>query len=345
MKNALLILYICICLTLYGCQNFTTHSNSQNDIYKTTTLTEFYFDTVITITIYEGKTQKSFSNLIENCFIKCDEYEKIISRTLSDSDTSKINTSNGVTVIISDTEAELIQNSIYYSRLTSGKFDITIAPLSILWNFGSNNASVPSKASITSALDHIDYNNIILEGNAVTLMDSYAAIDLGGIAKGYIADSLKQYLLSEGVTSALINLGGNVLTIGAKPDNSDFKIGITKPFSKDDYSAIIKSKDKSIVTSGVYERCFYDNGTLYHHVLDPDTGYPCDNGLYSVTVISDKSLEGDALSTGCLVLGLEKGLNLINTLPNVEAVFVDKNHKLHFSNGLIIEDGYIISLK
>lgn len=346
MKKVFIILYICFCLTLCGCQGFTGSGNTNsNDIYKATTLTEFYFDTVITITIYDGKTDESFTKLIENCFSMCDEYEQIISRTIADSDTSKINTSKGEAVTVSDTEAELIKHSLYYSELTKGKFDITIAPLSTLWNFGNKDTSVPSENSIISALTHIDYNNIILDGNTITLKDSSAAIDLGGIAKGYIADKLKSYLLSEGITSALINLGGNVLTIGTKPDGSAFKIGITKPFSGDDYSAIVNTKDKSVVTSGVYERCFYENDKLYHHILDPDTGYPCDNGLYSVTIISDESIKGDALSTSCLVLGLENGLKLINSQSDVEAIFIDNNYELHLSDDLEMDDDGNITLK
>lgn len=338
MKSKIILLFICAALLLTGC------TNSGKSVEKTVSLTDFYFDTVVSITIYDGNTDKSFNDIINSCFEKCADFEKIISKAISDSETSKINTSAGQTIEISDTEAELIAKSLYYSNLTDGAFDITIEPLSTLWNFGHDSAKVPSDNEIRHALSHVNYKNVQLAGNNITLKDTDASIDLGGIAKGFIADKLKDYLISEGITSALVNLGGNVVTIGCKPGGDDFKIGITKPFSDGEYSAIVIVNDKSVVTSGVYERSFYEDGKLYHHLLDPATGYPCNNGLYSVSIISDASVDGDALSTSCFILGLEKGMDLIHSLPDTEAIFIDDNNELHLSDGLSMnDDGNIIT--
>lgn len=158
-------------------------------------------------------------------------------------------------------------------------------------------------------------------------------LDLGAIAKGYIADKMKEFLVSKGVKSATINLGGNVLCIGKKTDNTPFRIGIQKPFAdRSETIAILDIEDKSVVSSGIYERYFEKDGTFYHHILNPDTGYPYDNHLVSVTIISDQSMDGDGLSTSCFALGLEKGMELINSLPDVHAVFITDDYQLHYSD-------------
>ena len=153
-----------------------------------------------------------------------------------------------------------------------------------------------------------------------------------GFAKGYIADRLKDYLVSQDVKSAIINLGGNVLCIGEKTDNSAFKIGIQKPFAdRSETIAVMDIRDKSVVSSGIYERCFEQDGTLYHHLLNPKTGYPYDNGLIAVTIISDQSVDGDALSTTCFALGLEDGMKLAESLDDVQAFFVTSDYEIHYT--------------
>lgn len=146
-------------------------------------------------------------------------------------------------------------------------------------------------------------------------------------------DKMKELLVSKGVKSATINLGGNVLCIGKKTDNTPFRIGIQKPFAdRSETIAILDIEDKSVVSSGIYERYFEKDGTFYHHILNPDTGYPYDNHLVSVTIISDQSMDGDGLSTSCFALGLEKGMELINSLPDVHAVFITDDYQLHYSD-------------
>ena len=189
---------------------------------------------------------------------------------------------------------------------------------------------------IASALSNVDYKTVIIdkEASTVTLNNPNAGIDLGFIAKGYIADKMKEYLLSNGVENALINLGGNILCVGSKPDKSAFVLGIQEPFSQGTSSIPnVSVHDKSLVTSGVYERCFYANDILYHHILDTKTGYPIDNGLWSVTILSDSSMEGDAYSTMCLCLGLEDSMELIEKTEGMEALFITADMKMYYSSG------------
>lgn len=305
----------------------------------------FYFDTIITITLY-GTEDASY---IDECFALASKYENLFSNTKEDSEISRINANAGTGnyVTVSDETLELILDGIAYGSLSGGAFDITIGKLSDLWNFSEiaanldaedNEADVsvlPSPEEIQSLLPHVGYENIVIDQNRVLLTDPEAKIDLGGIAKGYIADRMKEYLNAEGCTCGYINLGGNVLTLGQKPDGASYSIGIQMPFGESGETlGVVTVSDKSVVTSGVYERYYRIDGQLYHHILDTGTGYPCDTGLYEVTIISDSSMDGDALSTTCFILGLEKGLQLIESLDETEAIFVTSSYEIYTTSGI-----------
>ena len=294
----------------------------------------FYFDTVITVTIYETDSRTERETLLNECLSLCEEYEHLFSRTIEGSDIYRINHANGQPVEVSEETASLLETALYYSRLTNGTFDCSIAPLSDIWDFHRKDTAVPSGQDIAEACSHVDYRKILLRGNTVTLTDPEMALDLGGIAKGYIADQLKAFLVSEGTGSALINLGGNVLAVGSKPVGTAFRIGIQRPFADaSDSIAAAALNDQSLVTSGIYERCFEENDILYHHLLDPAGGYPFDNGLYSVTILCESSAEADALSTSCFGLGMEKGMELIESMDDTEALFITEDYQLHYSSG------------
>nr|WP_324613905.1 FAD:protein FMN transferase [Mediterraneibacter catenae] len=293
------------------------------------TMNGMYFDTVVQIEAW-GASQE----IMDHCRQMCEEYEQILSATIDTSEISEINHAKGQPVTVSDETAELIVKGIEYGDLSGGLFDITIEPASSLWNFTDNpEGELPDEDALAEAVSHIDYRCIQVEGNTVTLTDPEAQIDLGGIAKGYIADRLKEYLESQGIEHALIDLGGNMLTLGGRYDGSDFRIGLQEPFA--DTGTVIAAvtvNDQSVVTSGDYERYFEKDGVIYHHILDPDTGYPIQNDLDQVTIISDESVDGDALSTTCFALGLEDGLELIQSLDGIEAVFVTKDGEIHTSS-------------
>ena len=284
------------------------------------------FDTVISIELY-GTTDQT---LLTECIHICENYEQTLSRTIETSEISQINHSGGTPVTVSAETADLIQKGLEYGDLSGGKFDITIAPLSELWDFKNNTGTIPAQDAIDEAKSHVNYKNVKLENQTVTLTDPKAAIDLGGIAKGYIADQLKSYLTGQGVEYGIISLGGNVLTIGGKPDGAAYNIGVQKPFDEQNTAITsVQVKDKSVVSSGVYERYFKTDGKLYHHILNPSTGYPYDNNLLGVTIISDRSVDGDGLSTTCFALGLDEGMALINRLDDVDAIFITDDYQLH----------------
>ena len=290
-----------------------------------------YFDTVIKVTVYDA--DKTYC--IDECFQMADHYEKLFSRTIADSDVSRINCADGAYVSVDHDTLELIEYGLLYSRLSGGKFDITIGALSDLWNISENPGVIPAQAKINKALKTVNYRNVKIKGEQVALKKKGAKLDLGGIAKGYIADKMKAYLEQEGVTSAMINLGGNVLTLGGKPDGSNYQIGIQKPFDEMNQAlASVEIKDQTVVSSGVYERYFKLNDQIYHHILDTKTGYPTENNLLGVTVICDHSVDGDGLSTTCFSLGLTEGLKLIESLEHTEAIFITDDYKLHTSSGI-----------
>ena len=294
--------------------------------------TAFKLNTVINIKIYDSADQ----SLIDEVFHLCDKYEALFSRTLESSELYKLNhgtlPKQDENYIVSAETADLIAKGLTYSRLSEGSFDISIEPVSSLWDFTSEKKAVPTQAELTHALSLVDYKDVTLTGNHIQFQKEGMSLDLGAIAKGYIADRMKDFLVSKGVSSAIINLGGNVLCIGEKPDGTPFQVGIQRPFAdRSETIASIGISDKSVVSSGIYERFFEKDGQFYHHILNPATGYPYDNSLISVTIISEKSVDGDGLSTSCFALGLEKGMALINGIPDVHAVFITDDYKLHYS--------------
>lgn len=287
---------------------------------------DFKLNTFVKITIYNSSDE----TLLDHCMELCDYYEGLFSRTLPTSEIYRLN--HGEINEVSPETAKLIQTGLEYSRLSGGAFDITIEPVSSLWNFTSGTKKIPSEEEIQKALSLVDYEKVQVEGNTITFQETGMGIDLGAIAKGYIADRIKEYLKSKNVRSALINLGGNVLCLGNKPDGTPFHIGVQKPFGgSSDILTTCQISDGSLVSSGTYERCFQLDGKLYHHILNPDTGYPYDNGLSAVTIRCENSVDGDALSTICFALGLEKGLKLLNTLPQAEGFLVTEDLKIHYS--------------
>lgn len=320
-----------------GCSlKANTAENSDAGSQEPVSATAIKLNTAVTVTIYDSQDRE----LLTECMNLCDKYEKIFSRTASDSELYQLNhreltpvAGTEDTFQVSNPLAELIRKGLYYSELSEGAFDIAIEPLTSLWDFTAEDPQVPEDRLIQEALTKCDYHNVsVSDNNEVILKTEDTAIELGAIAKGYIADRLKDYLISQGVKSAIINLGGNVLCIGGKPNDSSFKIGIQKPFAdRSETIAVMDIKDKSVVSSGVYERCFEQDGTLYHHLLNPRTGYPYDNGLIAVTIISDESVDGDALSTTCFALGLEDGMKLAESLDNVQAFFVTSDYEIHYT--------------
>lgn len=289
----------------------------------------FYFDTPCSIRIYdmENATSDDTYRVIDDAFSQCAYFENIFSKNAEYSDISVINTAKGSPVTCHAETIELLEKAIAYSRLSEGAFDISIGALQNLWEFKQQHATkLPDESQITEALRHIDYRAISIDGLVVTLRDPSMQLDLGGIAKGYIADKLCDFLKEKGVTSAIINLGGNVACIGPHSGKQNaFTFGIETPFSQMNSTiGTISGSDMTAVTSGIYERYFEYDNKLYHHILDPATGYPAETDIAGVTIISSEghSADCDALSTICLILGANKSLTLIDSLEDYDAVIV-----------------------
>ena len=293
---------------------------------------DFLLNTFVTVTLYDTEEE----SLLDSCIELCRTYENRFSKTISTSEIYRMNhrKPEETTFTVSPETADMIREGLEYSRLSDGAFDITIEPLSSLWNFTSGEAIIPEDSEIQNAAAKVDYRNLVLKGNTLTFLSPDTTIDLGSIAKGFIADRLKEYLVSQGVKSAIINLGGNVLCIGEQPNGSPFRIGLQAPFEeRNTIYANLEINDLSVVSSGVYERHFVVDGKNYHHLLNPKTGYPYDNGLISVTILSPRSVDGDALSTTCFSLGLDKGLDLVNSMDGIYAFFMTEDKEVHYSDG------------
>ena len=224
-----------------------------------------------------------------------------------------------------------------YGEISNGAFDVTIGPLVKSWGVFTDNPKVPSKSEIDELLKLVNYKdiNIDFENSTAMLSKKGQIVDLGGIAKGFAGDAAIEIYKKYGVESALISLGGNILTLGGKPDGTPWSVGIRNPRGADgSYIGIVSVKDKAVVSSGDYERFFEKDGVRYHHILDPKTGYPANTGLIGTTIVSDYSIDADALSTTVFVLGLEEGMKLVESLEGVEAVFITEDKKIYVTDGL-----------
>ena len=326
-----LLLFVGTIIFFYNRYAFTdSHTNSQP-----ITITDYKLNTYVTITIFDSTDQ----NLLDECMALCDKYELLFSRTNPDSELYQLNhgllpQSTGGYCRISEELFEIIETGKKYSEISGDAFCIAMEPLTSLWNFTDGKNNVPSTEQITAVLPTLNSDAVRLRApNQIAFANDNMGIDLGAIAKGYIADKIKEYLISQNVNSALIYLGGNVLCIGEK-ETGPFKIGIEKPFDTNSTpAAVISVSDVSVVTSGTYERYFKKDGTLYHHILDKTTGYPIENELTAVTIITPVSTDADALSTTCFSLGLKKGLALLESLDYADGFFIAKDGKYYYTDG------------
>lgn len=310
---------LCGCLCLCGCAQ---HSSPL-------TRTSFLLDTTVTVTLYEGDT-----SLLDGCMEQIAWYEALFSRTVKGSDVDRINHAAGEPVTVSQETADLLRLALEVAALTDGALDITVAPLVELWGFGEDPA-VPDRAAVEQALGRVGYERVELADNTVRL-PAGMGVDLGAVAKGYIADRLREYLLANGCHSAVIDLGGNILTVGDKR-GKPFTIGIADPQETGQMLCTIPVQDGAAVTSGSYQRYFEQDGKRYHHILDPHTGFPAESGLLSVTVLCGEAARADALSTACFVLGADRGWELIESLPGVEALFVREDGTQRRTSGFPAE--------
>ncbi len=289
----------------------------------------FYFDTVNTIAADCGR------EVLQDALDRCAFFNELLSKTVPGSDVWNCNHAQGRPTRLSEHTAKILAMALELYRASDGAFNVALGGAPALWRFKDAEPALPDPAALAEAVSRADCSGIRLEGDTVTLPPG-AQIDLGGIAKGYIADRVADFLREAGVKNALLNFGGNIVTVGKRPDGEPWRVGLQTPgAARGSFWAWLPCADGTLVTSGVYERGFVRDGELYHHVLDPRSGMPVQNGVLSVTVAARDSMLADGLATALLVLGPEKGFPLARRC-GAEAVFFLRGGEVRYSPGLAL---------
>ena len=288
----------------------------------------FAMDTLISVKAYGDNCEEAVNAAAE----KISELDGLFSVTDEHSEIYRLNTLGSGEV--SEDTANVISEALGICDSTDGALDITIYPVLLEWGFTADNTHVPEDAAVSAALEKTGYENVKLSGNRVDMPEGYM-LDLGSCAKGYAGGEAAEAMKKRGITSALVNLGGNVQAIGAKPDSSDWSVGIADPFSPNELLGVLKIRDKAVITSGGYQRYFIgEDGKKYIHILDPKTGRPAESGIASVTVIGDNGTECDALSTALFVMGKEKAVSYRREHGGFEMVLVTNDGTICVTEGI-----------
>lgn len=290
----------------------------------------FAMDTYMTMKAYGPGAESALSDISS----MISDLDSHLSVTNSGSEIYQLNHANGQPVTLSDTTADLLSKALALGGTTGGALELTSYPLSLAWGFTTGEYQIPDQETIDGILPLVDDSAITLEGNSATL-PADAQLDLGAVAKGYAGDRAAAILQESGVTSALLNLGSSTIrAIGAKPDGSSWRIAIQDPNDTSAYAGVVSVTDMAIDTSGGYERYFEgDDGEIYWHILDTDTGYPAKSGLISVTVLSDSALTGDGLSTALFVMGLDDAIDYWRENGGFEFILITDDNEIYVSQG------------
>lgn len=295
----------------------------------------FAMDTYMTINAYGEQAEEA----VEQAQVRVEELERMLSTGLEDSEVSQLNrTTNGT---LSEDVFYLLERSLDIWDATDGAFDPAVYPLMELWGFTTGKYQVPEEEQIKEQLANTNPEDIQLYVNArrVKFVTKGIKIDFGGIAKGYTSAEIMAIFREYNIESGMVSLGGNVQVLGSKTDGSLWRVAIQNPDTEEDYLGILETKDKAVITSGSYERYFEQEGKIYHHILDPATGYPAENGLTSVTIVSEDGLLADGLSTALFVMGAEKAMEFWRQSEDAfDVILYTEEGKLYVSEGL--EDSF-----
>ncbi|QXE21220.1 FAD:protein FMN transferase [Clostridium sp. 001] len=296
--------------------------------------TEYMLGTICTITVYDNKPE----SVIDKAFVRIKEIENKMSVNKPGTELDAVSDAAGKNFVkVSKDTFYVLKKGKYYSEQSSGAFDITVGPLVKLWGIGTDNARLPSQSEIDEKKSLINYKDLLLDekDSKVMLKRQGMSLDLGGIAKGYSADEAARILKENGVKHAIVNLGGNILAINTNTNGKPWNIGVQDPFkTRGDPAGGLNVTNKTVVTSGIYERYFEKNGKKYHHILNPFTGYPMDNNLASVTLVTDISIDADAMTKNIFYLGVDKGMDYVNKKNGLQAIFITKDKKVYITDGL-----------
>lgn len=319
--SGVLLFLLCIAM-LTACQNSDENKKVSKDI--------FAMDTYMTVTAYGKNAENGVNKAVD----EINRLETVLSAEKQESDIYKLN-ETGSGTLSTDTK-NIVSKALEINKTTNGAFDISIYPLMVKWGFTTQKYNVPSKNEIYKLLKDVDSSKIIFDEKSGNIkLKENMKIDLGGIAKGYTSNRVMQIFKECGVKSGLVSLGGNVQALGTKTDGTAWQIAIENPDKSSDYIGVVSVKDKAVITSGGYERYFEKNGKTYHHILDPETGYPAESGVKSVTIVSDDGTLADALSTSLFVMGKEKALDYWREHKNeFDTVLVEDNGDITITGGL-----------
>jgi FAD:protein FMN transferase len=295
----------------------------------------FAMGTVISQKVYGANGQAAMDQTLE----KIKSLEKLLTFNAAEGDIYKLNENAGKQKVELDPETiKIIKKAQQVSELSKGAFDITVGPLVKSWGIGTKQDYIPSNEEIKKLIPLINYKDLYVDDRSAGLKRVGQMVDLGGIAKGYAGDVAIEIYKKNGIKSGFISLGGNVVTLGNKPDGSQWNVGIRNPRPQGDSGGqivgTVSVTNKAVVTAGDDQRYFEKDGIRYHHILDPKTGYPAQSDLMSVTLITDSSFDADALDTAVFILGLEKGKELLKQYGGVDAVFITKDKKIYVTEGL-----------
>lgn len=312
-KRGLALLICFVLLLSTGCGTREEEEKAEREI--------FAMDTIMNLTFY-GKQKET---VMKQAVREIHRLESLFSVTKRDSDIARINAAGGTAVTVEKETYDLIRQCKKYGDETTGLFDISVYPLVKLWGFTTENYRVPSEQERRETSKNIDYQKIeLLSGNQVRI-PKWMAIDLGAVAKGFLSQKIMELCHRQGVTSAIVSLGGNVQTIGTKPDGYPYVVGITDPSDGTSIYGTLQVKDKAVITSGIYQRNFTKDGKLYHHIMDKRSGMPADNGLASVTVIADDGEKADALATALYVMGEDQAKAYQKKHPEIQLILIRKD--------------------
>ncbi|MDH7494473.1 MAG: FAD:protein FMN transferase [Bacillota bacterium] len=310
--------------------------------------TGFALGTLVQVRAYASG--EGAGKAVDEAFHRIEEIEALMSANIASSDVAELNrNAGGLPSSVAGDTLYVVKRAKEYADLSNGKFDVAIGPLVQLWGIGTKHAKVPSPEDIAVAKQLVHHGEVEVDesGGTVRLPKAGMALDLGAIAKGYAADEAAEVLTERGVESAFIDLGGNILVVGSRPDGSPWRVGIQDPWKERGATfAVLSVRDTAVVSSGTYERFFEQHGRRYHHIIDPDTGYPAETGVVSATIVARRAVDADALSTAVFLLGPSDGMGLVERLPGIEAVIVTEVREVLVSPGLKgaieISDGWTV---
>ncbi len=297
----------------------------------------FAMDTYISLTVYG----ENGDTALEDAQSKMEELEALWSTTDENSEIYSLNSSGGEAVTVSNETRDLLEFALSMADETEGALDPTIYPVLLAWGFTTGENRIPEENELQALLQDVGYERVKIEGNEVTVPEGMK-LDMGAVGKGYTGDVLTGILKEAGVTSALLDLGGNVQVIGTKPDGSRWRLGLRNPFDAEGYLGVLEIADAAVVTSGSYERYFIgDDGKRYGHIIDPATGYPAESGLASVTIVAKEGKLCDALSTSLFIMGREKAEGYWREHGDFEMILITDEGELYITEG--ISDAFSLS--